>query len=126
MNGTKMLLDSNILIYLSKKEIVLSEFVKPDSKLYISVITYMEVLGYPFSSKKEEKVISTLCDSLNVIYLDDEIVKEVIKIRRKDKIKLPDAIIAASAIVKNIELVTRNTEDFKSLAPGLTINNPFD
>ena len=126
MHGTDKLLDSNILIYLSKKQLKLSSFSKPGDKLSISVITYMEVLGYPFTSQREEKLIKSICDSLQVVFIDQKIVNEVIRIRKSAKIKLPDAIIAASAIVNHSELITNNTADF--IIPGnqLKIINPFD
>ncbi|HET9505789.1 MAG TPA: type II toxin-antitoxin system VapC family toxin [Hymenobacter sp.] len=55
--------------------------------------------------------------------LDANIVRETIAIRRQRKIKLPDAIIAATALVHNHILVTRNTADFKQLA-GLQLLDP--
>ena len=124
MNGRK-LLDTNILIYLSKKEIRLSSFAQPNDELFISVITYMEALGFPFNSKEEEIIISGLCENLTVINLDEPIVKEVIQIRRNNKIKLPDAIIAATATENKMDLITRNTEDFKSILSKIQIIDPL-
>ncbi|RZB29766.1 MAG: hypothetical protein SRB1_02046 [Desulfobacteraceae bacterium Eth-SRB1] len=62
MNGNNALLDSNILIYLSKNELpfsILDQF----AALFISVISYMEVLGYRFSNSKEEILLKnwSLC-----------------------------------------------------------------
>ena len=124
MNGNKIL-DTNILIYLSKKELSLDSFAKHDDELYISIITYMEALGYQFTSKTEENLITSLCKNLIVINLDVSIVEEVIQIRRNKKIKLPDAIIAATASTNKFDLVTRNTEDFKSVKTYINIINPF-
>ena len=60
MAGKKnALFDSNIIIYLSKREIPLS-FVGQFDELFISVITYMEILGYPFSNPKEEHFINEI------------------------------------------------------------------
>ena len=56
--------------------------------------------------------------------ITDEIVQNVIDIRKEKSIKLPDAIIAATAMQCSAILVTRNTKDFKTLA--LEIFNPFD
>ncbi|SPD73157.1 Ribonuclease VapC1 (fragment) [uncultured Desulfobacterium sp.] len=50
MNGNRALFDSNIIIYLSKREIPLA-FVDQFDDLCISVITYMEILGFPFASQ---------------------------------------------------------------------------
>lgn len=126
MNGVDKLIDSNILIYLSKNQLKLSTIAQPGDTLSISVITYMEVLGYSFSFDKEEEMVKTICDTLNIVHLDEKIVNEVIRIRKLVKIKLPDAIIAATAIVKGSKLITRNTDDFQ--IPGIQpeIFNPFD
>ncbi len=124
MSGNK-LLDTNILIYLSKNELSLASFAKPDDELYISIITYMEALGYAFTLKTEENLITSLCKNLIVINLNTAIVEEVIQIRRNKKIKLPDAIIAATASINKFDLVTRNTEDFKSVKTYINIINPF-
>ena len=124
MNGRK-LIDTNILIYLSKKDIGLSSFANYGDELFISIITYIEALGFSFQSAKEEEIMTGLCDNLTVINLDEIIVEEVIRIRRNNKIKLPDAIIAATAIKYNLDSITHNTTDFQILAPELTLIDPL-
>ena len=57
-----------------------------------------------------------------MIYIDEEIVREVVSIRTRCKIKLPDAIIAATAKVRELRLITRNADDFKAV---VAVNNPF-
>jgi len=111
MNGNK-LLDTNILIYLSKDELKLSSVAKQNDNLSISVITFMEALGYNFESAQEEDLMKGLCKNLSVLHLTSEIVDIVIELRKTCKIKLPDAIIAATAIQGNFTLVTRNVNDF--------------
>jgi len=59
-----------------------------------------------------------------IIPLNDDIVKTTIEIRKKNKIKTPDAIIAATAIVLGYTLITRNTNDFKKL-DSLKIIDPW-
>jgi len=123
MNGNSALLDSNILIYLSKNELpffVLDQF----EALFISVISYMEVLGYRFSNSKEESFVKELVSMFNVRFIDQEIAENVIDIRKQYRIKLPDAIIAATANTDDLCLVTRNIEDFKNI--DVRILNPFD
>lgn len=119
------LLDSNILIYLSKKKLEFEKVASPDDEMFISVITYMEVMGYQFSNNNEEKFIDKLCSNLPVIDLDANIVEKVIQIRRKNKIKLPDAIILATAIDNNLQLITANIDDFSNIEPDLVIVNPI-
>jgi len=122
MNGKKALIDSNIIIYLSKQDLPLDFFDALDD-LYISIITYMEILGYAFESLNEEKYIRELLGIFGVIYIDQEIADTTINIRKKSKIKLPDAIIAATAISEGLDLVTRNVEDFKNI--DVKLINPF-
>lgn len=62
MNGK--LLDTNILIYLSKREIEIESFSSRDTKLYISVITYMEALGFQFLNSIEKSIIEQLCSNI--------------------------------------------------------------
>ncbi len=63
-------------------------------------------------------------DSL-VVGLTDEIVDKTIEIRRKSKIKMPEAIIAATAFACNSILITRNIRDFQNIE-GLEFVNPYD
>jgi hypothetical protein len=125
MSGNRLLLDTNILIYLSKKELKLEDFASEEDVLFISVITLMEAKGYPFSNKKEEIIIDTLCENLIKAYVTDDVIETVIGLRRKHKIKLPDAIILATAIDNNMQLITRNTKDFEVASHAERIYNPF-
>jgi predicted nucleic acid-binding protein len=123
MNGK--LVDTNILIYLSKRILEFEKVVDPEVKLYISIITYMEVLGFNFESNVEKKMVEQLCKLFPIIDLNPKIVDKVISIRQRHKIKLPDAIILATAIVSNLELITANVNDFINIEPGLKIQNPL-
>lgn len=59
------------------------------------------------------------------ITIDAEIKNAAIKIRRNYRLKLPDAIIAATALHLGVPLITRNTRDFKDI-PELQLINPFE
>ena len=124
-NADRFLIDTNIIIYLSQKKLKLSDFARNESNLYLSSITYIEALGYPFQSRDEEKEVAELCETFERLLLTEDIEKQTIHIRKSKKIKLPDAIIAATAIVHNLTLVTRNDDDFKNI-PDLKIVNPFN
>jgi len=102
------LLDSNTIIYLSKRLISIDDVFNNDDKYAISVITYMEILGYEFNSKNEEKFIKELLSYLEILYIDEQIANKVIQLKRKNKIKLPDAIICATAILNKAILVTND------------------
>jgi predicted nucleic acid-binding protein len=123
MNGNSALLDSNIIIYLSKREVPLSILDQYDEH-FISVITYMEVLGYPFRNPKEEEFIREMIEVFRTLFIDQKIADMAVEIRRKCRIKLPDAIIAATAKALNLCLVTRNIHDFEKVE--IHIANPFD
>ena len=83
------------------------------------MITEIEVLGF---SDIPEAIIE-LVEGATIFQLDQRVVKQTIAIRKKQKIKLPDAIIAATAIVHGLTLITRNTKDFLKIK-GLKVVNP--
>ena len=63
-------------------------------------------------------------DTATVIPLDQAVTKQTIDLRRKyNKLKLGDAIIAATALVHQLSLITRNVDDFKNIE-GLNIIDP--
>jgi hypothetical protein len=124
MNGK--LVDTNILIYLSKRKLEFDQVASPHSELSISVISYMEVLGYRFETDFEKQTVEQLCKYFPIIHLNSEIIEKVIYIRQKHKIKLPDAIILATALIGDLELVTANVADFIHIDPNLKIINPLD
>lgn len=116
MSGNNnFLLDSNIIIRLSKQDEALSEWFNNNEDFAISIITYMEVLGYKFNDKREEYLVRKIISLMDVVYIDENIADCVIELRKLKKIKLPDAIIAATAIVSNMELATANVSDFKNI-----------
>lgn len=102
---------------------LLNEIVDDDP--YISVITKIEVLGFNFRTEEEQDITETFIEGTTVLVIDDEIVEKTINLRKKIKIALPDAIIAATALAHDFTLVTRNTKDFKNIE-GLEIMNPFE
>ena len=112
MNGNNFLIDTNILIYLSQGRLRISDFANDNSTLYISSITYIETLGYPFPNQTEEKKITDLCEMFERLFLTEDVEKQAIFIRKTHKIKLPDAIIAATAATHQLTLVTCNNNDF--------------
>ncbi len=91
---------------------------------FSSVINRMEVLSFN-APEQDLYELTELFTSTTVILLTAEIEARTILLRRLVKIKLPDAIVAATALVHNLTLVTRNTDDFKNV-PGLTVVNPHD
>ena len=90
----------------------------------ISIITKIEALSWRSVIIQEEASVKSFVNYSSIIAISDIIVDECIEIRRNCKIKTPDAIIAATAIVNDLTLLTSDL-DFNRI-PNLKILNPFD
>ena len=89
----------------------------------VSVISKIEVLG--FNSPTEElNLLKSFFNDVVVLDMSEEVVEQTIVLRSTVRIKIPDAIIAATALVYNLTLITRNVADFKYV-PGLLVINPY-
>jgi len=120
--------DSNILIY------HLNDVLPPSALstvaawisegAMISVMTRIEVLGYPQTAEQLQQAIR-LVSYFDEISLHEPIVQHTIRLRQQSRVRLPDALIAATALSLGLPLVTRNTQDFRAIE-GLLILNPFE
>ncbi len=125
---TGCLIDTNILIYHlaglvdDKVESALADTLK--SGAYISVITRIELLGWRKHSPASLQAAEVILQYISEIPLSEDIVRLCIRFRQDYPIKLPDAIIAATARHANVSLMTRNTADFEQIA-DLKLLNPF-
>ena len=72
--------------------------------IFISVITEIELLSIPFQDSQDERLMSDFISNCFIIDLDTEVKRYTIQIRKKQKVKLPDAVIAASSLVKKLPL----------------------
>lgn len=88
----------------------------------VSVITEIEALSWINPDKLKEHVVKEFIQDANVLPLIPAIVKQCVIIRRSKKIKTPDAIIAATAIVHKLTLITSDT-DFNNIA-NLNVIDP--
>lgn len=125
--GQQFLIDSNTIIdYLGGKfppdKVNFMHTVINDIPT-VSIMSKIEVLGFKAPSE-EIKLLEEFFDDVLILELSDEVVEQTIALRRNLKIKTPDAIIAATALVYNLTLITRNISDFKNV-PGLSVNNPY-
>jgi len=125
--GTEYLIDSNAVIDfcngklpLAGRELLFS-IVQPK----ISVITHIEVFGFPEISRTEEKLLNDFVSIALIYPLDIDVAKKSIEIKKKTRIKLPDAVIAATALIHDLVLISRNLADFDKIT-GLTVLNPHD
>jgi len=119
-----MLLDTNIVIHACQPggEWLAPWTNHPDSA--VASVTWIEALGFTAISREEEASILNLIHSMPTYPLDDGVIEQSIKLRQQKKMKLGDAIIAATAMTYDIPLVTRNVDDFDHI-DGLDLKNPF-
>ena len=114
----KALFDTNILIdYLNGVEEARTEIDRAGERL-ISIITWMEVLAGT-RDEAEEDVVDMFLRDFRVVDLTRRVAREAVAIRRTRRIRLPDAIIWASARTESALLVTRNAKDFPEDDPGV-------
>ena len=122
-------IDSNILIYhINGQMDLVAEAALSDCfciPAYISTITAIEVLSWPGHTEESAALTAELLDAFEEISIDQEVKSVAISIRRAYKLKIPDAIIAATALHLGIPLITRNVKDFRNI-PDLELINPFE
>lgn len=104
MSGNNFLLDTNAVLYYLAGNECMRPYIKKDFS--VSVITEMELLSFPKITNEEEKRIRFFLDRCEIIPLNLEIKDKTIELRRKYASKLPDSIIAATAMEKRLTLVS--------------------
>ncbi len=124
MNGNSAVLDSNVIIDNSKGIISINNILDKYDFLYISIISYVEILGYNFSNNKEKTKIANILKIIPIIILDINTADIAINYRSKNKIKLADSLILATAKSVNADLITRNTRDFINIDKSIKIIEP--
>jgi predicted nucleic acid-binding protein len=127
MSTVEYLIDTNILIYHTKGSQIAIDFIGNLIAQYsfnISILTKIEFLGWDKHTPDGLEKCKRLIELANTYSVDEEIANKAIELRRKTNIKLADAVIAATAIMHNLKLVTRNVNDFKAIK-GLEVINPF-
>jgi toxin FitB len=108
-----MLLDSNIIIYAAQPEhTALRQFIT-DHAPAVSVISYIEVLGYHRLSEEEHQFLERFFQAAEVLSLSDAVVQWAIRLRQRRRMTLGDAIMAGTAVAHGRILVTHNTDDFR-------------
>lgn len=105
MNGNKLFLDTNIVLYFLKGAPEVVELIS-DKDWVVSVITEIELLSFPHLTAENEQQIKNLLQDCTILDLKQEVKELTVDLRRKYKIKLPDSIIAASAFFQKIPLLT--------------------
>ena len=109
----KRLLDTNTVLYLLGGRLASPLEV---GQYYVSVISEMELLSYPNLTGDAESQIRSFLAGVTVVELTSDVKTTAIQLRRENALKLPDAIIAASAMVIKAELLT-NDHQLLNAAP---------
>ena len=122
------LIDTNMLIYYSNGSIPADFRADMDRILTesfrVSIITKLEYLGWSgFDSDSFDKA-KEFVENAETINIDQDITHRTISLRREGGIRLADAVIAATAISRQLTLVTRNENDFLNV-PDISVLNPF-
>jgi predicted nucleic acid-binding protein len=125
MNGmteNRFALDTNAVIFLTTKGNKIPFGLKEaldEAQLFTSVIVRMESLSKRNISDDEERDIREFLDALTVVPLNDTIEQKAVELRRSTKLKLPDCIVAATAIVLDAVLLTDDDHLLGLSLPGL-------
>ena len=128
--GLNYLCDTNTIIYFLQRqfseaaELYIDELFKREQPV-MSTITEIELLSWKSVSETDNEIIKKFIGDSKVIELEPAIKMKASEIRKKTGIKLPDAIIAATALVYNLTLITRNVKDFKKVGE-ISIVNPWE
>lgn len=120
------LVDSNIFIYATKPgDTIASLLLMDTADFYFSSITRIEVLGYNKLESKVKFALEQVFSAGTELALSRDIVEKSIELRQEKMMSIGDVIIAATAILHDITLLTRNIDDFKHLN-NLLLENPYE
>ncbi len=119
-----MLLDSNIIIYAFQPEYDRIRSFLEAGDFSASAITQLEVVGYWRLSEFERHRFNLFFNGLNLLSVTTGIIHAAISLRQQRSIGLADAIIAATALVHKMPLITHNTQDFRWIE-GLELIDPL-
>ena len=119
MNG-KLPFDTNVILGIVKGQPSIAAILEAAEKeACASVITKMELLSFHGITPEAEKQIRDFLDAITIVPLNADVEETAIRLRRATRRKLPDAIVAASAIISKAVLVTCDRELANTDFPGL-------
>lgn len=116
MNGVDLFVDTNVLINLAEGRSGVDQYLESNN-LFVSVISEIELLGWHKITTPQKNYFKSLLDDCSIIGITNPVKELAIQFKQKQKVKLPDAIIAASALHLGIPLLTfdKGFEKFKDL-----------
>jgi predicted nucleic acid-binding protein len=111
-----IIIDTNIIIYYlagNKKWVnIINKLLDQKCKLYISVITEMELFAWPTLTANEKNKINAILDSVQIINIDSKLARIAGFMRQQAKTRTADSLVAATAKSLDLPLLTNNTKDF--------------
>ena len=114
------LVDTNIILLHFKEGFF--DTASPDAHFVTSVVNEAEVLRYPGLSEDDLREIDSVLSTMRIINIDSIIARRAAELGRTRTTKLPDLLIAATALELGIPLITKNLHDFKDI-PGLIVRD---
>ena len=90
----------------------------------ISAVSYVEVLGYHALRPTEEALLRRLFETAVMLPIDQDVLDRAVRLRQQKKMSLGDALVAATALVHRLPLVTHNVDDFAWIK-DLTVLDPL-
>jgi predicted nucleic acid-binding protein len=120
-----MILDSNIIIYAAQPDHPFLRALIAEQEVFISQLSYLEVLGYHRLSEIEKQYFLEFFEQFDLLEISPSIILQATQLRQQKAMSVGDAIIAATALIYDFALVTRNIKDFAWIA-NLSIINPFE
>ncbi|MCR9102281.1 MAG: type II toxin-antitoxin system VapC family toxin [bacterium] len=109
MSGNSLLIDTNIALYLLNGDTTIAELLN-GRDIHISFITELELLGFQDIKKEDIPFIKDFLNSCIIVDLNQSIKRITINLKQSYKIKLPDAIIAATSVYMNLPLISADKD----------------
>jgi hypothetical protein len=122
MSGPRLVLDTNAVVALLKGSGPLDAWTRGASWIAISVITRLEFLAFSGLCNEDKQLFDALCRRIETIWLAEESIElldKAVRLRQEHRLRLPDAIIAATAMINDAALITAD-DDFRAI-DGLEI-----
>ncbi len=113
MSGKRYLLDTNAIIQLLQGNLQLSEWLLDADFIAISVISYLEFISFKEVTQQDKALLQQFMERVEIVNLhaeDRSLIDTVAEIRVQTRLKLPDAVILASAFTREATLITADKQ----------------